>query len=87
MFRQTSRVSYSQQKKGKSWYKHMFGNEWFFSLNERLHATINILIMYYVTCIWQYIYGMCSEFNNSPFLIFFIKTQFATDAQNVLHVN
>jgi hypothetical protein len=37
MLGQTSRVSFSHKNKEKGSYKHMSGNEWFFSLTGKLH--------------------------------------------------
>jgi len=58
----------------------MSQNEWFLSLLERLHSTINTLTMQYFTYNWHdYIYNTHSQFNNCWFLTVY---QVTTNAQH-----
>jgi hypothetical protein len=53
MLGQTSGVSSSHQNKEKCSYKYMSGSEWFLSLIQRLHSTINTLTTQYFTYSWH----------------------------------
>ena len=87
MLGHTSRVSFSHQNKGKSSSTLMSRNEWFFSLTERLHSTINTLTMSYFIYNWPNTFTIHVLKSTAVELLLFMKSQFAREAQNFRHPN
>jgi len=80
-------VNSSHQNKDTSSHNHTSGNECFLSLISKLHSTINTLIsLIFYSQLTQYIYSTSSKLITVQFLLF-VKSQFTTDAQNILDLN
>jgi hypothetical protein len=64
----------------------MFGNEWFLSL-ERSYSKINAFTMYYFTQNWKNTFMVHVRSLITFEFLLFIKSQFITNAPNILHLN
>ena len=64
----------------------MSGNEWFLSLIERTYSKINIFTMQYFAYEWRNKFKILVPNLITVAFLLFIKSQFTTNAQNVLHV-
>ena len=75
VFGRNLRVSSLHHNKVRIWYKHVSGNEWFFSLAARFRSKISTLTRYYFTYSWRNNLKYSLQFNSNFWVLIVFQSK------------